>query len=200
MHKILCCFAGSDSELSSISDDSDNEMIEDSNAASAAVATTLPVATTTARPTAITTSTTTSSTTLPVATTSTPTTTTSNTLPVAATASNTTAIQVQGFDWDLYPDEDPFYPEWLPSYQRQRRILVDTTDYNVVDYFYLFFPVEAFQLLQDQTNAYAMQFFDNTHDLPDTSRFSKGSSIYDVHGRGGGVSPMWTLVDGGRGG
>jgi len=56
---------------------------------------------------------------------------------------------------------DPFYPEWQQTYQRQRGVLVDTSSFNYVDYFLLFFPNEAITLMTDMTNMYALQFFDN---------------------------------------
>lgn len=60
-------------------------------------------------------------------------------------------------NWEAYEDVDPFESNWLPVYQRPRSILVDTNDFKPVDYFSLLFPDEAFDLMSEETNRYAMQ-------------------------------------------
>jgi len=62
------------------------------------------------------------------------------------------------YKWEKYPDHDPFINDWLPDFNRRRGILVDTTDFSEGDYFKLFFPNEAFQLIAMETNRYASQF------------------------------------------
>jgi hypothetical protein len=49
---------------------------------------------------------------------------------------------------------------------------VDTSGYAPLDFFLLFFPNEAFDLISEQTNRYA-QVFLNTSQLPKYSRFLK---------------------------
>jgi len=46
-----------------------------------------------------------------------------------------------------------------------------TSDYMPVDYFRLFFPDEAFDLIVTETNRYGEQFFDNPSELPTHSGF-----------------------------
>ena len=77
------------------------------------------------------------------------------------------------FEWEGYDDLDPYQPDWLPGYDRRPGILVETTDFQPVDYFQQFFPREAFQLIADQTNLFALQFFDNPAPLSPHSRFNK---------------------------
>ena len=49
---------------------------------------------------------------------------------------------------------------------------MDTSDFDPVDYFSLFFPDEAFYLMVEQTNKYALDFFDCPAELPKCSRFN----------------------------
>ena len=76
-------------------------------------------------------------------------------------------------NWEVYDDFDPFESDWLPKYQRPHGILVDTHKFKPVDYFSLFFPDEAFTLMVEETNRYAIQYLDSTRDLPQNSRFHK---------------------------
>ena len=76
------------------------------------------------------------------------------------------------FNWHAYDLIDPFVNDWLPEYTR-RRVLVDTSDFKPVDYFKLYFPDTAFDLIAQETNRYAMYFLDNPVDLPPHSRFAK---------------------------
>ena len=66
---------------------------------------------------------------------------------------------------------DPFEPEWLPPYQSQREILVDTRNFVPVDYFQLFFPDSLLRLIVEETNRYAHQYLEAHPDLPPFSRF-----------------------------
>jgi len=52
-------------------------------------------------------------------------------------------------------------------------VLIDTTDFQPVNYFKLFFPDSVFTLMSTETNQYAQQFFDSVDTLPPTSRFHK---------------------------
>lgn len=74
-------------------------------------------------------------------------------------------------NWEAYEDVDPFESNWLPVYQRPRSILVDTNDFKPVDYFSLLFPDEAFDLMSEETNRYAMQYLDTTADFSENSHF-----------------------------
>lgn len=80
-------------------------------------------------------------------------------------------------NWEAYEDVDPFESNWLPVYQRPRSILVDTNDFKPVDYFSLFFPDEAFDLMSEETNRYAMQYLDTTADFSENSRFQYWSLL-----------------------
>ena len=79
------------------------------------------------------------------------------------------------FAWEYYSYIDPFESDWLQDYTERQGILVDTADFEPVDYFYQFFPEEAFQLIAAETNRYADQFFDTPVDLPPSSRFHSWS-------------------------
>lgn len=77
------------------------------------------------------------------------------------------------FDWDVYDFHDPYSPDWLPSYQRRRSILVDTSDFSPLNFFKLYFPDTVFELMAEETNRYATQYFDAPLDLPPHSRLHK---------------------------
>ena len=85
----------------------------------------------------------------------------------------TETVEALQFDWHEYPDIDPWDSSWLPNFQRQRGVLVDTTDFQPVNYFQLFFPDSVFTLMSTETNRYAQQFFDSVDRLPPSSRFHK---------------------------
>ena len=71
----------------------------------------------------------------------------------------------------MYEDIDPFASDWLVDYSKRPGILVDTSDFKPVDYFKLFFPSEAFNLIANETNRYAAQYLDSHPNLPQNSRF-----------------------------
>ena len=77
------------------------------------------------------------------------------------------------FNWVTDEFIDPFSNDWLPDYTRRRGVLVDTSDYKPVDYFKLYFPDAAFDLIAQETNRHVMYFLDNPVDLPPHSRFAK---------------------------
>ena len=77
------------------------------------------------------------------------------------------------FVWHYYDIEDPYEPDWLPVYDRRQSVLVDTSDFSPVDFFKLYFPDEAIELISNETNRYAEQFFDAPHDFDSHSRFHK---------------------------
>ena len=52
-------------------------------------------------------------------------------------------------------------------------MLVDTNNYAEVDFFKMFLPNEAFELISTETNRYASQFLENNQQLPQYSRFQK---------------------------
>ena len=48
---------------------------------------------------------------------------------------------------------------------------MDTSEFAAVDFFYLFFPNEAFELISTETKRYASQYLDSTVDFAPSSRF-----------------------------
>jgi len=75
------------------------------------------------------------------------------------------------YDWQNYPDIDPWESSWLPNFQKCRGVLVDTTDFQPLQYFKLFFPDSVFELMSSETNRYADQFFESRAVLSPKSRF-----------------------------
>ena len=49
-----------------------------------------------------------------------------------------------GMPWILYDVNDNYTPDWLPVYNRRRGLLVDTANFDPVDYFQVFFSVKNF--------------------------------------------------------
>ena len=88
-------------------------------------------------------------------------------------AAETVLVNGRNLNWDTYDGVDPYESEWLPGFTGRQGVLVDTTDFDPLKYFQLFFPEEAFVLICNETNKYATQFFDNTADFPPSSRFHK---------------------------
>ena len=74
---------------------------------------------------------------------------------------------------DYYGFEAPYEPDWLPNYERRHAVLVDTSDFLVVDFFRLHFPQQAVELICNETNRYAEQYFDTPVDFFPNSRFLK---------------------------
>ena len=66
----------------------------------------------------------------------------------------------------FYSYLDPYESNWTGEYKKTSGILIEITDFESVDYFYSFFPQEAFKLIAEETNRYADQFFDTPVDLP----------------------------------
>ena len=79
--------------------------------------------------------------------------------------------QAAQIEWEHYEDVDPYESVWLQDYNERQGILVDTTNFTPVAFFYLFMPEAAFELISVETNRYAMQYLDDTADLPPRSRF-----------------------------
>ena len=79
--------------------------------------------------------------------------------------------QAAQIEWEHYEDVDPYESVWLQDYNERQGILVDTTNFTPVDFFYLFMPEAAFELISVETNRYAMQYLDDTADPPPRSRF-----------------------------
>ncbi|XP_039621622.1 activating transcription factor 7-interacting protein 1 isoform X1 [Polypterus senegalus] len=75
--------------------------------------------------------------------------------------------------WEDYPEFDSWKPSWLPDFKKTHGVLVDTTNYEPVDYFKLFFPESVFELMSMETNRYAERFFNSPCKLSPHSRFSK---------------------------
>lgn len=76
------------------------------------------------------------------------------------------------FYWEYYDFMDPFMVDWLPEFTAPRGIHVNTEDYMPVHYFKMFFPLEALELICNETNRYADQFLTN-NELSRYSRFHK---------------------------
>ena len=79
--------------------------------------------------------------------------------------------QAEQIEWEVYEDFDPYESVWLQDYNERQGILVDTTNFSPVDFFHLFMPEAAFELISVETNRYALQYFDDPADLPPSSRF-----------------------------
>ena len=62
--------------------------------------------------------------------------------------------QAAQIEWELYEDIDPYESVWLQDYNERQGILVDTTNFTPVDFFYLFMPEAAFELISVDTNRY----------------------------------------------
>ena len=75
------------------------------------------------------------------------------------------------YDWQDYPDIDPWEASWIPDFTKRRGVLVDTTDFDPHDYFKLFFPDSIFELMSNETNRYAERFFDSPAEFEAHSRF-----------------------------
>ena len=54
--------------------------------------------------------------------------------------------QTAQIEWEVYEDIDPYESVWLQDYNERQGILVDTTNFTLVDFFYLFVPEAAFEL------------------------------------------------------
>ena len=77
----------------------------------------------------------------------------------------------QVVEWEVYEHIDPYQSEWLQDYNERRGILVDTSNFAPVDFFYLFMPDAAFELIYTEINRYALQYLDDPADLPPSSRY-----------------------------
>ena len=85
-------------------------------------------------------------------------------------AARTQQRQILWEDVSIYDNIDQ---TWIPPFQQRTGVLVDTVNFQPVDYFKLFFPDDLFCLISEQTNLFAEQFFDNPADLTQHSRFQK---------------------------
>ena len=97
---------------------------------------------------------------------------------VVPTASNV------GFNWLDYPYIDPWEPSWLPDFQPSRGVLVNTLNFEPVDYFKLFFPETVFDLMSAETNRYADSFLASSGNLSPYSRFRewKPTTVEEIKG------------------
>ena len=79
------------------------------------------------------------------------------------------------FKWEALDEQEYFEQNWLAPYQEKHGVLVDASRFDMVDYFYTFFPQEAFSVIAEETNRYAQHFFDShrAHELPPKSPFRK---------------------------
>ena len=70
------------------------------------------------------------------------------------------ARQFQADEWEvLDPDEEFELEEWLPNYDRRRGVLVDTTDFEAIDYFRMFFSDQMLEHIMTETNRYGDSVF-----------------------------------------
>ncbi|KAL9976949.1 hypothetical protein ACROYT_G014298 [Oculina patagonica] len=69
--------------------------------------------------------------------------------------------QAEQIEWEVYEDFDPYESVWLQDYNERQGILVDTTNFTPVDFFHLFMPEAAFELISVETSRYAFQYFDD---------------------------------------
>ena len=79
--------------------------------------------------------------------------------------------------WKRQNDFDNYFPLWCPAYSKKPGSVLPP-DMNVetarpIDYFCLLFPEEAFQLMSNMTNKYALDFFDDPSGLLPKSRYNK---------------------------
>ncbi|XP_012937104.1 piggyBac transposable element-derived protein 4-like [Aplysia californica] len=75
----------------------------------------------------------------------------------------------QLFQWDEYPDEDPFEQSWLKDFDVEsegmsQEFLELSAGEKAVEYFKLFFPVEVVESMVTETNRYAHQVLDGQGD------------------------------------
>ncbi|XP_076465783.1 uncharacterized protein LOC143297359 [Babylonia areolata] len=62
--------------------------------------------------------------------------------------------------------DDPYCPEeWLPNFTKKTGVLVNTDNFHPVDFFMLFFPESAFQLMADHSNLYAEELLSGITEL-----------------------------------
>ena len=67
------------------------------------------------------------------------------------------------WDWELFAHDPNFRADsWLPQYKRKIGVLVDTSNFEPVNYFKLFFPDSIFSLTATQSN----QYLDQMKELP----------------------------------
>lgn len=64
-------------------------------------------------------------------------------------------------------------PDWLPEYAQRPGLLVNTDGFKAGDFFQLFFTNPVFELMANETNRYADQFFDSGAELLPNSRLRK---------------------------
>ena len=69
-------------------------------------------------------------------------------------------------------------PDWLPPFNGHQGVLVDTTGFDPCQYFKLFMPDEAFELISAETNRYAHQFLSQNDDQ--ISLFSRYNNWEDT--------------------
>ena len=92
-------------------------------------------------------------------------------------AANTQARRDVAESWERVIGDDHYLSIWCPTYtKRPGPLFPDSliqSDQHPVHYFSLLFPKSAFELICEQTNAYAMSLFDNPVDVSASSRFGK---------------------------
>lgn len=83
----------------------------------------------------------------------------------------------------INPTRDNYIPIWCTDYTRRAgpQFPPDIGNHPI-DFFYLLFPDEAFELICDRTNSYAVEYFDGAWDLPPHSRFAewKDTTVNEV--------------------
>ncbi|XP_067934983.1 piggyBac transposable element-derived protein 4-like [Watersipora subatra] len=71
------------------------------------------------------------------------------------------------------PHDGQYIPLWCPQYSKRQGILFSLIDKHPVQYFYQLFHEEAFEMIADHTNNYALQFLDGPIDFGKHSRYIK---------------------------
>ena len=77
--------------------------------------------------------------------------------------------QAEQIEWEVYEDFDLYESVWLQDYNERQGILVDTINFTSVDFFHLFMPEAAFELISVEKNRYALQYavaYDQEHVVP----------------------------------
>ena len=87
-------------------------------------------------------------------------------------------IPIPTINFEFYDDRDPFSQEWLPDFTNNSGITVDTSHFDALKYFELYFNNDVIDFLVAETNAYAHQVL---HALPDTNFYkSKWNGVDSI--------------------
>jgi hypothetical protein len=65
--------------------------------------------------------------------------------------------------------DDNYIPDWLINFSPRRTGVLVNTCSEPLDYFMELFPNDAFELMSQETNRYALQFFDQPAEVAENS-------------------------------